>query len=230
MRIGVDRFSLLFSTRLATGLCFVLVLWATLVPQSHSYIRLKAVQLATAAQPISATPQAAPWQDLLQAITDGTPAGAQPLPVDSTNSSTASCLELQQRAMAADACWQLPSSSSAAVLLCTSNGNRTGTLLIHDAVPSPGQAAAAPPTARRLSSIHSSNARQRGSIYRVRLLGPEVLQLAVHLCGTVAAAQYAVTAPGNYSLVLLQLYEGFSYEAPPFMLQDIHAASQHIQV
>lgn len=226
MRIGVDRFSLLFSC-----LCFVLVLWATLVPRSHSYIRLKVVQLATAAQPVSTTPAAVQWQDLLQAITDSIPADTQQLPGDSTNSSTASCLELQQRAMAADACWQLPSTNSAAVLLlCTSHGNRTGTLLIHDAGPSPGQAATTPPTARGLSSIHSSNARQRGSIYRVRLLGPEVLQPAVHLCGTVAAAQYAVTAPGNYSLVLLQLYEGFSYEAPPFMLQDIHAASQHIQV
>lgn len=122
-----------------------------------------------------------------------------------------SCTVLQQQANEADACVRLDSRESLLIILCSQHGNTESTLLIYSLNPAglePGQTYP--------SGLHN--------IYRVRVLGHEVLQPAVNYCGNVAAAAFKVAYPGRYHLEVLQLYHGFSYAAPTYGIADIHAA------
>jgi hypothetical protein len=122
-----------------------------------------------------------------------------------------SCTVLQQQANEADVCTRLDSRESLLIILCSRHGNTESTLLIYRLSPAGLDAGLTQP-----SGLHN--------IYRVRVVGQEVLQPAVNYCGNVAVAAFKVGYPGHYHLEVLQLYQGFSYAAPTFGIADIHAA------
>jgi hypothetical protein len=125
-----------------------------------------------------------------------------------------SCTVLQQQANEADKCTRLDSRESLLILFCSRHGNTESTLLIYRLSPAGGH------------WIDTGLTQPSGlrNIYRVRVVGQEVLQPAVKYCGNVAVAAFKVGYPGPYHLEVLQLYQGFSYAAPTFGIADIHAA------
>jgi hypothetical protein len=163
-------------------------------------------------QNVSSSEPEPTWQELVNAVVDqGVPSNTSAQV--SIALSSRSCTALQQQASQADACVRLESRQSLFVLLCMQPGNAEGALLIYSL----------DTTGAVLAQSHTPRA--RGNIYRIRVSGPEILQPAIHYCGTVAAAGFSVGYPGTYHLEVLQLYQGFNYTAPPFVLADIHAAN-----
>jgi hypothetical protein len=155
------------------------------------------------------------WQDLVHAVViQGVPANICPV-LDTASTSVAdACSALQQQASQADGCVRLEARPSLVVILCMQSGNSEGTLVIQSLAPAAG-----------VATTDNTTPTADGNICHIRVSGPEILQPAVHYCGNVAAAWFRVSSTGTYYLEILQLYEDFSYAAPPIVLADVHAAS-----
>lgn len=98
-----------------------------------------------------------------------------------------SCSALQQHASQADGCVQLEAKHQLVVLLCMQSGNTSGTVLIYNV----------------FTTMKTAGTPQApGNIYRVRIMGPEIMQPAVNYCGNVAAASLSVSYPGVHNRVV----------------------------
>jgi len=169
------------------------------------------------------------WDGLLRLIVQDTVPPSSITPVDNLGDigSREVCEDLQ-RATPAGKCVEMSNPNSQVVLLCLQRGNSHGTLLIHG-VDGRGSSAAAG-VADSWANWADSAAHTAHDVFRVRLVGPEILQPAVHYCGRLAVAPFELTLPGRYTLVVTQLYSNFTYEAPPFVLSDVRVANHSFDV
>lgn len=122
------------------------------------------------------------------------------------------CTKLHQQAVTAEQCQHLDTLHEIDVLVCsiTTNGRRTSTVLIYEL--------------HARDSGNSSNMLAQ-SVYRVRVVGREVVQPEIHYCGRMAASMFELTTDAAYHVELLQLYDNFTYDQHPPVLTEIHAAN-----
>lgn len=123
------------------------------------------------------------------------------------------CGMQQKAAASAEQCFPLASAQHKLwTLVCTEHGNSSGTLLIHS------------------TGVFDAAQQLPQAVYRVRVVGHEILQPPVHYCGRLAVANWTLHASGTYSLEVLQLYANFTYMQPPLLNSNMNAATFQFQV
>lgn len=169
------------------------------------------------------------WEELLRLVVQDTVPPSSIASVGNLGDigSRAVCDDLQQATPAGN-CVEMGNHNSQVVLRCLQRGNSHGTLLIHGADGKGSSASAG--VADSWADEADSAANRAHDVFRVRLIGPEILQPAVHYCGRLAVAPFELTLPGRYTLVVTQLYHNFTYEAPPFVLSDVRLANHSFDV
>lgn len=67
-------------------------------------------------------------------------------------------------------------------------------------------------------------------IYRIRIVGREVVVPPIQYCGSITVAQYSLSFPGSYHVEVLHLHNNFSFAQPTPVRQNIHAVDFTLHV
>lgn len=144
-----------------------------------------------------------------------------PASIGTSSGEAASCTDLLLQAASASECRTVANNTEVKVVLCMDSFSHGHVLMF------PGYGAN---SSNSTSAVSTAASRDGQRIYRLRIVGPEVLLPPIRYCQAAAVSKYALETNGTWHFEVLLLYNNFTFPPPPRVRSDVHAANFTVTV